>query len=230
MTHRNAPMTVEGRRRLVCLVVDHGWSQRRVAERFQVSPATVSRWVSRHRAGTGLADRSSRPHHSPNRLSARTERRIIALRFNCRWGPHRIGYRLRVPRSTVGRVLARYRMPKLECIDQATGLPVRRPAPCRYEVGSLASWSTLMSRSLAASLTVADGGPMAADRARTGRSSPHGARLPVPGSLRRGGIGTCITPSMTTPGWSTPRSLTTRRNTPQQASGSGRTGSSPGSA
>mgnify|MGYP001757294983 FL=1 len=134
MTHRNAPMTIEGRRRLVCLVVDHGWPQRRVAERFQVSPATVSRWVSRHRAGTGLADRSSRPHYSPNRLSARTERRIIALRFNRRWGPHRIGYHLRVPRSTVGRVLARYRMPKLDCIDQATGLPVRRPAPHRYEV------------------------------------------------------------------------------------------------
>lgn len=133
MTHRNAPMTIEGRRRLVSLVVDHGWPQRRVAERFQVSPATVSRWVSRHRAGTGLADRSSRPHHSPNRLSARTERRIIALRFNPRWGPHRIGYHLRVPRSTVGQVLARYRMPNLECIDQATGLPVRRPAPCRYE-------------------------------------------------------------------------------------------------
>lgn len=133
MTHRNAPMTIEGRRRLVSLVVDHGWPQRRVAERFQVSPATVSRWVSRHRAGTGLADRSSRRHHSPNRLSARTERRIIALRFNRRWGPHRIGYHLRVPRSTVGQVLARYRMPNLECIDQATGLPVRRPAPCRYE-------------------------------------------------------------------------------------------------
>ena len=133
MTHRNAPMTIEGRRRLVSLVIDHGWPQRRVAERFQVSPATVSRWVRRHRAGDGLADRSSRPHHSPNRLSTRTERRIIGLRFNRRWGPHRIGYHLHVPRSTVGRVLARYRMPRLACIDQATGLPVRRPAPCRYE-------------------------------------------------------------------------------------------------
>lgn len=77
MTYRNAPVAIEGTRRLVSVVVDHGWPQRRVAERFQVPPATVSRWVSRHRAGTGLADRWSRPHHSPNRLSARTERRII---------------------------------------------------------------------------------------------------------------------------------------------------------
>ena len=88
MTHRNAPMTVEGRRRMVALVVEAGWSQRRVAERFQVSPATVSRWVRRHRSGAGLQDRSSRPHRSPHRLAQRTERRIIAMRFTKRWGPH----------------------------------------------------------------------------------------------------------------------------------------------
>ena len=61
------------------------------------------------------------------------ERRIVALRFVRRWGPHRIGYHLGVPRSTVGRVLARYSMPLLHHLDQATGLPVRRPAAVRYE-------------------------------------------------------------------------------------------------
>ena len=45
MTHANAPLTPEGRRRLARLVVEEGWPMRRVAERFQVSPATVSRWV-----------------------------------------------------------------------------------------------------------------------------------------------------------------------------------------
>lgn len=48
-------------------------------------------------------------------------------------GPHRIGYHLGVPRATVGRVLARYRMPLLAHLDQATGLPVRRSAAIRYE-------------------------------------------------------------------------------------------------
>lgn len=134
MTHRNAPLTIEGRRRLVALVIDDGWSQRRVAERFQVSPATVSRWVHRHRAGYGLDDLSSRPHHSPARLPAKRERRILALRINRRWGPHRISYHLHIPRSTVGRVLNRYQMPLLAHIDQMTGLPVRKPAPVRYEV------------------------------------------------------------------------------------------------
>lgn len=133
MTHRNAPLTPTGRARLVSLVIDHGWSQRRAAERCQVSAATAHRWVARHRAGEPLADRTSRPHHCPHQLTRRRERRIINLRFTRRWGPHRIGYHLGVARSTVGRVLARYNMPALDCIDQATGLPVRKAAPRRYE-------------------------------------------------------------------------------------------------
>ena len=136
MTHRNAPMTPEGRARMVALVLDHGWPQRRVAERLQVSPATVCRWVRRARDRQGLEDRSSRPHRCSRQLCQRQERRIIALRFTHQWGPHRISARLGIPRSTVGRVLHRYRMPKLAWIDQATGLPVRRPAVNRYEASA----------------------------------------------------------------------------------------------
>ncbi|GAB2608843.1 IS481-like element ISMsm9 family transposase [Pseudactinotalea suaedae] len=55
------------------------------------------------------------------------------MRFTRRWGPHRIGYHLHVPRSTVGRVLARYRMPLLHHLDQATGLPVRKAKAVRYQ-------------------------------------------------------------------------------------------------
>ena len=40
MTHANAPLTPEGRRRLAVLIVEKGWTVRRAAERFQVSPAT----------------------------------------------------------------------------------------------------------------------------------------------------------------------------------------------
>jgi len=126
-------LTPEGRRRLAVLVVERGWTVRRAAERFQCSPATVSRWVRRYRADEPLTDRSSRPWHSPALSSRRTERRIVALRFTRRWGPHRIGYHLHLPRSTVGRVLARYRMPLLVHLDQATGLPVRAAEPVRYE-------------------------------------------------------------------------------------------------
>ncbi|WP_439592318.1 helix-turn-helix domain-containing protein, partial [Microbacterium sp.] len=113
MTHANAPLTPEGRRRLASLIVDQGWAVRRAAERFQCSPATASRWSRRYRAGLPLTDRSSRPCRQPNRSSQHLERRIVALRFTRRWGPHRISYHLHVPRSTVGRVLSRYRMPLL---------------------------------------------------------------------------------------------------------------------
>ena len=133
MIHANAPLTPEGRRRLASLIVDDGWTVRRAAERFQVSPATASRWARRYRAGQPLTDRPSRPHRSPSRLSTRRERRIVSLRFTRQWGPHRIGYHLGIPRSTVGRVLARYGMPLLHHLDRATGLPVRKPKPVRYE-------------------------------------------------------------------------------------------------
>ncbi|MGJ1552100.1 IS481 family transposase [Clavibacter sepedonicus] len=136
MTHANAPFTPAGRLRLARLIIEDGWPVRRAAERFQCSPATASRWARRYRAGLPMTDRSSRPHRQPGRTSQRRERRIIALRFTRRWGPHRISYHLRIPRSTVERVLRRYRMPLLTHLDSATGLPVRRSPARRYEHSS----------------------------------------------------------------------------------------------
>ena len=136
MTHANAPLTPVGRARLARLVVEEGWTVRRAAERFQVSPATASKWAARYRAGGPMTDASSRPRRSPSRCPQRLERRIVNLRFTRQWGPHRIGYHLGVPRSTVGRVLARYRMPLLAHLDRATGLPVRKREPVRYEAAA----------------------------------------------------------------------------------------------
>jgi transposase InsO family protein len=136
VTHANAPLTPLGRQRLAELIVVQGWPVRRAAERFQVSPATASKWAARYRTGQPMSDVSSRPRSCPTRSPRRLERRIIKLRYSRRWGPHRIGYHLGVPRSTVGRVLARYRMPLLAHLDQATGLPVRRPQPIRYEAAA----------------------------------------------------------------------------------------------
>ena len=136
MTHANAPLTPVGRLRLARLVVEQGWPVRRAAERFQCSPATASKWAARYRAGLPMTDGSSRPRRSPSRCPRRLERRIVGLRFTRRWGPHRIAYHLGVPRSTVGRVLDRYRMPLLAHVDQATGLPVRRSKPNRYEAAA----------------------------------------------------------------------------------------------
>src|SRR4051794_8019743 len=128
MVHRNAPLSETGRERLARCIVEDGWPLRRAAERFQVSPTTAKRWADRWRqAGqAGMADRPSRPHHSPRRTPTRTERRIIKLRVTRRWGPARIGFLLGVHPSTVHRVLSRYRLARLAWLDRPTGRVVRR--------------------------------------------------------------------------------------------------------
>lgn len=128
MSHRNAPLTELGRLRLARCVVDDGWSLRRAAERFQVSVGTAGRWASRYRehGQAGMADRSSRPHASPNRTPTRTERRIIKIRVLRRWGPARIAGLLRLNPSTVHRVLTRSGLSRLAGMDRATGRVIRR--------------------------------------------------------------------------------------------------------
>ena len=128
MPHRNAPLTETGRLRLARCVVEDGWPLRRAAERFQVSVSTVQRWAARYReqGEAAMADRSSRPHHSPRRTPTRTERRIIKVRVLRRWGPARIAYLLGLNPATVHRVLTRYGLPRLRHLDRATGRPVRR--------------------------------------------------------------------------------------------------------
>jgi transposase InsO family protein len=128
VVHRNAPLTETGRLRLARCVIDDGWPLRRAAERFQVSHTTAARWAARYRdlGPAGMADRPSRPHHSPARTPQRAERRIIKLRVTRRWGPARIAFHLGLAPSTVHRVLARYRCPRLAHLDRATGRPIRR--------------------------------------------------------------------------------------------------------
>jgi transposase InsO family protein len=93
---------------------------------------TGYKWVRRYRAEgvEGLADRSSRPHHSPNRTPAPEAGRILEARAEFRWGPDRLGPLLGHPASTVAAVLRRAGAPRLADIDRPTGLPVRRYEAC----------------------------------------------------------------------------------------------------
>lgn len=136
MTHRNAPLTPEGRRRMVDLVIVHGWTYRMVADALQVSVATVSTWVKRYLAGESMEDRSSRPHHCPTQTPVHVEQQILDLRTTQRWGPHRIAYQLGMHPSTVHRVLQRHQMPLLCHLDRMTGEPIRAPKPIRYEMAA----------------------------------------------------------------------------------------------
>jgi transposase-like protein len=65
--HPNAPLTPEGRARMVDCVLTRGWTIEATAQRFQIDAKTVRKWRDRFLAEgeAGLRDRSSRPLRSP---------------------------------------------------------------------------------------------------------------------------------------------------------------------
>ncbi len=128
MSHANAALTPRARLKIARLIVEEGWPVVRAAERFDVSWPTAKRWADRYRVAgeAGMADRSSRPHHQPNRTPQPLVRKIVHLRWKQRLGPVQIGYQLGLPASTVHAVLVRCRLNRLSHIDRATGEPVRR--------------------------------------------------------------------------------------------------------
>jgi transposase InsO family protein len=128
VVHANAVLTPRGRLLLARRVVDEGWPIVRAAEHFHVSWPTAKRWASRYAAmgAEGMVDRSSRPHHSPNRTPQVQVRRIVALRWRHRLSPLAIASRLSMPASTVHAVLVRCHLNRLRHIDIRTGEVIRR--------------------------------------------------------------------------------------------------------
>lgn len=125
--HSNAPLTLEGRRRLVARI-ESGWSITATAESMCISRQCASKWWNRFKndGAAGLADRSSRPHRCPHQTSRRVERKIIRLRLKRRLGPERLGGELGIAPSTVHAVLVRHGLNQLRWIDRPTGRVIRR--------------------------------------------------------------------------------------------------------
>jgi len=127
--HPNAPLTPQGRRRMVACVLDRGWSIEATADRFQVDAKTVRKWRDRFltEGAAGLLDRSSRPRRSPNRTSRAVCRRVLRLRAKRRWGADRISFEVGLAASTVQRILNEAGCGRLDRGDRATDVePVRR--------------------------------------------------------------------------------------------------------
>ncbi|GLY55233.1 hypothetical protein Lesp01_88880 [Lentzea sp. NBRC 102530] len=59
------------------------------AKMFMVAERAACKWAARHHAEgqAGMLDRSSRPHHSPNRTPEPVVRRIVVQRWRHRLGP-----------------------------------------------------------------------------------------------------------------------------------------------
>jgi transposase InsO family protein len=127
VAHRKAKLTPLGRRLLVERVTELGWPVRVAAESMGVSTATAHKWLRRFReeGPAGLVDRSSRPHRSPRQADAERVARVLTLRDERRWGPHRIGYQLGIARSSVYAILTRAGRNRLADIDRPTRAVVR---------------------------------------------------------------------------------------------------------
>jgi transposase InsO family protein len=130
-------LTVFGRRLLVERVVEQGWPVAHAAKAQGVSRQCAHRWINRWltEGESGLADRSSRPHHSPRRTSGEVEARIVAARIEQRRGQDWLGAELRVPARTVSRILRRHQLPYLHELDPITGSVIRssKTTTIRYE-------------------------------------------------------------------------------------------------
>ena len=137
MGHRNARLTVHGRRLLVERVRFEGMPVAHVARAMGISRQCAHRWVARFDAegDAGLEDRSSRPHSSPTRTSREIEWRVVAARLELRVGPDRLPDHLGLPARTISRILRRYEIPYLFECDPLTGDVIRasKDTAIRYE-------------------------------------------------------------------------------------------------
>lgn len=127
MSHRNARLTVHGRRLLVDRVRS-GRPVAHVAAEMGISRPTAHKWLHRFRqhGESGLRDRSSRPCRTPHRTPAAVEARVCHLRQQRKLGPARIGPVLGMPASTVHRILVRHGLNRLAWLDRPTGTVIRR--------------------------------------------------------------------------------------------------------
>jgi len=125
--HKNARTTPHSRAEIARRVIIEGQPPGAVAAAFGVCLKTVSKWVTRFKAGgpDALADRPSRPHrlHRPTPQDVRES--VIDLRRLRRPGCE-IARQTGVSASTVSRILRAARLSRARDLDPA-------PPPRRYE-------------------------------------------------------------------------------------------------
>lgn len=125
--HSKARTCPESRALLVDRVIRLAWSVTHAADAAGVSTKTAYKWLARYAEGgaAALVDRSSRPQSSPNQLAKQWVELILLLRRSRMSGPA-IAERLKLPKSTVARVLKRNGLSRLRALE-----PVRPVT--RYE-------------------------------------------------------------------------------------------------
>lgn len=122
MPHANAPLSVEGRRRLIERCESRPIAH--VAAEMGISRACASKWVNRYRrhGAPGLMDRSSTPRRQPTATDSDIVSRIEVLRRTQKWSASRIAFELRsagisINRRTVSRHLLALGLNRRKFID-----------------------------------------------------------------------------------------------------------------
>lgn len=122
MVHRNAPLSIEGRWRLVQRCEDRPIAH--VAAEMGISRACASKWVNRYRrfGEIGLEDRSSAPRRQPSATPAQVVAQIESMRRQRKWSAARIAFELgqhgvTISRRTVSRHLIALGLNRRRYID-----------------------------------------------------------------------------------------------------------------
>lgn len=131
-THANAPLSIEGRRRLVERCQNRPIAH--VAKEMGISRACASKWVNRHKdlGDAGLLDGSSAPHTSPTRTSDDIIAEAVKMRREHKWSAAKISTELAarhdivVSTSTIQRHLRAHNLHRRRFLD-LDGTPVREP-------------------------------------------------------------------------------------------------------
>ena len=119
---------VDQRREFVRLAMQEGTNRRELCRRFGIHPETGYKWLGRWQADKDVADRSRRPHASPQRTEGAIEDRVLAVRdAHPAWGARKIAAVLRrdgiasPADSTVHAVLTRHSRIAPESAGRAFG-------------------------------------------------------------------------------------------------------------
>ncbi len=116
--HSSARTSPAGRALLIRRIQHEGWSVIEAAEAAGISARTAHKWLTRfdEDGPSGLLDRSSRPLRSPTQVPKSWQDLILELRRSKMTGAQ-IANQLRLPRSTVARILTKAGLGKLKYLE-----------------------------------------------------------------------------------------------------------------
>jgi transposase InsO family protein len=123
--HSSARTSPAGRALLVRRIQQECWTVLEAADAAGVSAKTAHKWLKRfdEHGPAGLLDRSSRPHRSPTEVAKGWQELVLELRRS-KMTAAQIANALRLPRSTVARILSRAGVGRLKYLEPA--VPVVR--------------------------------------------------------------------------------------------------------